>query len=360
MTKRTQMTFPRTIGMDLGVRATSFCTVLSSGERHREGTLETTREVMAAFFKAEPESRVVVEACGPSRWIAELAGSLGHEVIVANPREFRLISESHRKTDRNDARVLADFGQFRPGLLHPIKLRGMRCHIARSTLAARAHAVRQRTLMINLVRAQVRNLGESMAGCSKATFERTARSKIPASLRSVLTPLLDVLDTLAAAIASYDGELARLCKEEFPETAVLQQVNGVGPNTSLAFVATVEDPTRFKDSRDVGAYVGLVSRSRASGSKNPELRISKRGDKDLRRLLVTAATYITGPRSKDSDLKRFGERLKGRGGQAAKGKARIAVARKLSVLLHRLWVTGEVYDPLRNSAEAEPPQLATA
>lgn len=132
---------------------------------------------------------------------------------------------------------------------------------------------------------------------------------------------------------------------------MLRQVDGVGSNTSLDLVATVEDPARFPKSRAVGAYVGLVSKSRSSGSREPQLRISKRGDKALRRLLVNAATYITGPRGKDSDLKRYGERLMARGGQAAKGKARIAVARKLSVLLHRLWVTGETYEPLRNNPQ---------
>ena len=164
MNQSTTATFPRTIGMDLGSRTSSVCIVDPAGERVREGVLKTTKVEMAAFFEEQPASRLVIEASGPSRWIAELAKSKGHEVVVANPREFRLISESHRKTDRNDARILADFGQFRPGLLHPIKLRGVKCQIARSTLAARAHVVRQRTLLINLVRAQVQNFGESLSG----------------------------------------------------------------------------------------------------------------------------------------------------------------------------------------------------
>ncbi len=156
---------------------------------------------------------------------------------------------------------------------------------------------------------------------------------------------------MVEAIAEYDREIKRQCEEEFPETAMLMQISGVGPNTALSFVATIEDPARFERSRDVGAYVGLVSKSRSSGSQDPELRISKRGDKGLRRLLVTAATYIMGPRAKDSDLKRYGEKLSARGGQASRAKARIAVARKLSVILHRLWVSGEVFEPLRNSTQ---------
>lgn len=351
MTQTTTTTFPRTIGMDLGSRESAFCVVQPSGERLREGEMKTTQAEMRSFFRAEPTSRIVIEASSPSRWIAELATASGHEVVVANPREFRLIAESHRKSDRNDARILADFGQFRPQLLHPIKLRGLKCQIARSTLAARTHAVAQRTLLINFIRAQVRNLGESLSGCSARTFHKTAPDRIPTILRPVLDPLIEVLITVTKMVARYDREIDRLCEEEFPETAMLRQVDGVGPNTSLDLVATIEDPARFAKSRDVGAYVGLVSKSRSSGSKEPQLRISKRGDKALRRLLVNAATYITGPRGKDSDLKRYGERLMARGGQAARGKARIAVARKLSVLLHRLWVTGELYEPLRNNPQ---------
>jgi transposase len=346
-------TFPRTIGMDLGSRTSSFCTVDPSGKRLQEGDLKTTKLEMEAFFKSQPTSRVVIEASSPSRWIAELAASSQHEVVVANPREFRLICESHRKTDRNDARILADFGQFRPHLLRPIKLRGLQCQIARCTLAVRSHAVRQRTFLISLIRSQVRNLGESLSDCSAATFHKKAPARIPEILRPALEPLFTVLQAVTEAVALYDREIDRLCREDFPETAILTQVVGVGPNTSLSFVATIEDPERFAKSRDVGAYVGLVSKSRSSGSKNPQLRISKRGDKDLRRLLVSAATYIVGPRAGDCDLRRFGERLQARGGQASKAKARIAVARKLAVLLHRLWISGEVYQPLRNHPEME-------
>ena len=353
MSQTTKSTFPRTIGMDLGNRSTSYCIVDSSGDHIREAELKTTTESMGEFLSSEPPSRVVIEASGPSRWVAELAAKHGHKVIVANPREFKLICASHRKTDRNDARILADFGQFRPQLLRPIKLRGLKCQLARGILISRSHAVGQRTVLINLIRAQVRNLGESLSDCSARVFHKTALARIPVALRPTVEPLFSVLNSITEAIATYDEEIKRMCEEDFKETATLLQVNGVGPNTALAFVATIEDPSRFPKSRDVGAYVGLVSKSRSSGSKDPQLRISKRGDKTLRRLLVTAATYICGPRSSDSDLKRFGKRLQDRGGQTARAKARIAVARKLSVLLHRLLITGEVYEPLRNSGQAE-------
>ena len=347
MTHLSTTTFPRTIGLDLGTRRSSFCIVDSDGNRLREGSIKTERSEMHELLRAEPASRLVIEASGPSHWVSELAESLGHEVVVSNPRDFRLISQSHRKTDRNDARILASFGQFRPELLQPIQLRGLKCQVARSTLAARSHLVAQRTELINFVRAQVRNLGERLPTCGAYLFHKRVAELIPTPLQALITPLLGLLERLHAAIKSYDKQVKDLCEQEFPETAALQQVTGVGPNTSLSFVATIEDPKRFPKSRDVGAYVGLVSKSRSSGEHDPDLRISKRGDAHLRRLLVNSATYIVGPRGSDCDLKSFGERLKGRGGQAACGKARVAVARKLAVLLHRLWITGEVYEPLR-------------
>ena len=349
MNQPSTTTFPRTIGMDLGSKKTAYCIVAPDSERLDEGDLETNKKSMRAFFESQPTSRVVVEASAPSRWIAELAKVHGHEVVVANPREFRVISHSHKKTDQNDARVLADFGQFRPQLLKPVKLRGLRCQLARTTLSARSQLVEQRTLIICFVRSQVRNVGESLSDCPKTSFHKSALNRLPISLRPLLTPMLKVLAEIVEQIAEYDRLIENLCTHEFPETQVLRQVPGVGPNTSLCFVATIEDPSRFAKSRDVGPYAGLASKSRSSGESNPQLPISKRGDAALRRLLVSSATYIVGPRGQDSDLKRFGARIMARGDQASKSKARIAAARKLSVLLHRLLVTGEVYEPLRNS-----------
>lgn len=352
MTQDTPQVLPRTIGMDLGAGKSAFCILTPDGKRREEGELPTRQLEMQTFFAFQPPSRVVIEASGPSRWVAEVATSCGHEVVVANPREFRLIAESHRKTDRNDARILADFGQIRPSLLHPVQLRGLKCQIARTLLSARSLLVSQRTRLINVIRANVRNLGQPLPTGSAACFHRKAKELIPTELQPSLSPLMEILESLGKAIATYDKEIERTCKEDFPETSILLQVPSVGPNTALCFIATIEDPHRFRSSRDVGAYVGLVAMQRSSGSKNPQLRISKRGDKLLRRLLVNSASHVMGGKAIDSDLKRYGERMKGRGGQAAAGKARIAVARKIAILLHRLLITGEVYEPLRNSQVA--------
>ena len=154
-------------------------------------------------------------------------------------------------------------------------------------------------------------------------------------------------------LLGFDREIHRLSTKAYPETALLSQAHGVGPITALCYVLTIEDPKRINKSRNVGAYLGLRPRQHQSGQRDPELRITKAGDRDLRRLLVQCAHQILGPFGKDSDLRRWGLGLASRGGATAKKKAVIAVARKLSVLLHRLWLTGEVYEPLRTANRRE-------
>jgi transposase len=134
-----------------------------------------------------------------------------------------------------------------------------------------------------------------------------------------------------------------------PEVALLRQVKGVGPLISLTFVLTLDDPQRFRRSRDVGCFLGLRPGRRNSGRSEPQLHISKEGDRYLRTLLVQGAHYILGPLGEDSDLRRWGLKLAQRGGKNAKKRAVVALARKLAVLLHKLWVSGEVYEPLRNN-----------
>ena len=236
-------------------------------------------------------------------------------------------------------------------MLNQVELRGTRCQSARTLLQSRERLVKTRTKLINQVKASIRDLGIELGptGVSRTLHERSA-AKVPRELKLALDPLLAILGTIAESILSMDRSIAELSEQHFEETAVLRQVNGVGPIVALTFVATIEDPRRFKRSRDVGAYAGLVPRSRASSDSQPELSISKRGDAALRKALVNAATYIVGPRGQDCDLKRWGTKLQERGGQRSRAKARIAVARKLASLLHRLMLTGEVYDPDRQQS----------
>jgi transposase len=185
--------------------------------------------------------------------------------------------------------------------------------------------------------------------CPARTFHKRVAAHIPEALRPALEPVLEQIASLTERIRQYDRRLEAICKDHYPETELLRQVEGVGPITALTFVLTLEDPYRFEKSRSVGAYLGLVPARDQSGDRDPKKRISKEGDEMLRRLLVGSAHYILGPFGSDSDLRRHGEKIASRGGKNAKKRAAVAVARKLAVILHRLWVSAEVYDPLYNT-----------
>lgn len=340
---------PLTLGLDLGARTTQVCALAPDGTRIEERTLKTTKEAVGALLERFPGARVALEASTSARWIDSLARSRGHETVIANPRNIPIVTASMRKCDRNDARLLAELGQVKPSLLSPVQLRSDRYQRVRTLLFARSLLVRSRTSLINMVRAEVRTFGSSLPSCSAASFPKTVRRLIPEVLAPALAPILDAISSMTKQIDGYDSEVTKLSLKEFPETAALRQVHGVGPLIALAFVATIGDPKRFRKSRSVGAYVGLVPRVSQSGGRNPTLSITKQGDHFLRSLLVSSATRILGPFGPDSDLRRFGLAIQRTGDKRSKAKARIAVARKLAVLLHRLLMTGEVYEPLRAS-----------
>ncbi len=342
-------TFPTTIGLDLGGRRTHWNKLDEYGKPAGHGSVATTREALRRQLEGAP-ARVVMEACGTCRWVAALCRDLGHEVIIANPRQFHLISKSKCKTDPRDARMLAEVGQVRPSLLHPIRLRNENCQRGRVLVSARKHFVEQRTVHVNFVRGQMRTLGMPLASCSTEAFAKRFRDAIPEEYHEMLLPVLDEISALNDKIAMYDHAVERVSREQYPETEVLRQIKGVGPILALTYVVTIESPEHFEDSRLVGAYVGLTPKAHSSSGHDPQLRITKCGDRMLRTLLVSAATWIL-THGEDSGLRRYGERIRARGDQASRGKARIAVARKLAVLLHRLWKTGEVYEPLHGAHE---------
>jgi len=340
---------PTTIGLDLGSRRVHWHRLDPNGEVLGHGSVPTTREALRRLLTTVPQ-RVVLETCGACRWVAALGRELGHEVVVANPRRFHLISQSESKSDRRDAKLLAEVGQVRPSLLHPVRLRGEETQRVRVLLAARRHLIEQRTGQVNFIRGQMRTLGLPLASSSVGAFTKKFRERIPGEYREALWPLLDEIDDLNGRIKTFDQAIERISREQHPETEVLRQIPGVGPILALTYIVTLESHEHFEDPRLVGAFVGLVPKTYASSEKNPQLRITKCGDRELRNLLVSAATWIL-TWGKDSNLRRFGERIRARQDQTSRGKARIAVARKLAVLLHRLWRTGEAYEPLHGSNE---------
>jgi len=206
--------------------------------------------------------------------------------------------------------------------------------------------VQSRTKLINHVRSVVKGTGERLPKCSTESFGNRAISLLPKSLLPALKPLVDTISDITIRIRKLDKQIEGLILDLYPEAQLLQQVQGVGPVTALAFILTIEDPRRFSKSRMVGPYLGLTPRRDQSGDTDKQLPITKAGNIYLRKLLVGCAHYIIGPFGPDSNLRRHGMAIAARGGTNARKRAAVAVARKLSILLHRLWVSNQVYDPL--------------
>jgi transposase len=322
-----------------------------SGEVIAEWRMPTTPSGLSRHFEGQTPLRIAVEVGTHSPWVSRLLLSWGHEVLLANPRRVRLIAHSRRKSDRFDGRTLARLARMDPELLSPVRHRSAECQRELAVLRARAAAVRARTLLVNHLRGAVKSVGGRLPSCSAASLARQADSYLPESLRVALAPILSVVTELNMQIVAYERQLEGL-SQQHPEAAVLRQIAGVGTLTSLAFVLTLEDPRRFADSRRVGAYLGLVPGTHQSGDSDPQMHISKEGDPFLRQLLVQASHYILGPFGPDCDLRRHGLKLAARGGKAAKKRAAVAVARKLAVVLHRLWLTQHSYEPLRRERQA--------
>jgi transposase len=335
-----------TVGVDLGDRYCRFCMLNADSGVIEEGRIRTSPSAIQGSFEDRYPMRIIIEVGTHSPWVSRLLEALGHQVLVANPRKVRLIYASNRKTDRLDAEALARLGRLDPQLLAPIRHRGPEAQADLAQLRARECLVRARTQLVNHVRGAVKAVGGRLPRVSTAAFAAKVIPHLPEELRPAITPLLSEISELTAQIRRADRQLETLAERRYPETERLRQIAGVGPLTALCFVLTLEEPTRFRSSRSVAAYLGLCPRQHDSGTRTPQLSISKAGDPMLRRLLVTAAQYILGPFGPDCDLRRWGLILAARGGNNAKKRAVVAVARRLAGVLHRLWISGEPYQPL--------------
>lgn len=335
-----------TVGLDLGDRF-SYVVVLD-GEGHvvEEGRVATREASLRQPFFGCPRMRIALETGTHSPWVSRVLEGCGHEVVVANSRRLRLIYKNPSKDDRVDAFYLARLARVDPALLSPVQHRGETAQKDLALLRSRDALVSARTQLINHVRGLVKSVGSRLPACSSRAFPKKVSDKTPESLRLGLLPVLEEIGSLNDRIKDLERQLQVLCEQSYPATKLLRQVTGVGPITSLAFVLTLEAPERFLKSRTVGVFLGLVPGRKQSGDSDPQRRITKQGDHCLRRLLVNAAHYILGRFGPDSDLRRFGVRIASRGGKNARKRAVVAVARKLAVLLHHLWRSAEVYEPL--------------
>jgi transposase len=353
--------------MDVGDKSSRYCVLGGDGEVSSEGSVATTKKAMVQKFSGMHRCRIAVEVGTHSPWLNRLLAGLGFEVIVANARpsgrpvrfvvtgrrQVQLISASSRKNDRMDARMLARLARVDPQLLRPIRHRSESAQSDLMTIRIRAELVEARTMLVNAARGFTKAQGDRLPSCDTDSMGVEKMETLPAALRENLRPLLEQVESLTKQIQKLDTTIEQIARTKYPETELLRQVSGVGTLIALTFVLTLEDRDRFQKSRDVGCYVGLRPKQSESGQSQPQLRITKEGDRYLRKLLVQGAHCILSRRGPDTDLKRWGLKLAERGGKNAKKRAIVAVARKLAVLLHRLWVGGDVYEPLRNSPPAQ-------
>jgi transposase len=351
-----------TIGLDLGDGEIQVCVLNAAAMVVVEDQVGTTKTALNAVFEKMPPTRVVMEAGTHSPWASRHLTRLGHEVIVANPRKVALIKDSRRKNDRIDAEKLARLGRLDPRLLSPIEHREEEAQRDLAHIRTRDVLVRMRTMAVNSARGQVKALGLRLDSCDTDQVDADLVEELPEEIRALAQPLVETAALLTAQIQAADQRIHEIAKR-YPEIALLTAIYGVGELTALTFVLTIENAERFGKSREVGPYLygvfagaGMTPGQAQSGESDPHQPITKEGDRMLRWLLVQCAHTILRHGAPDSDLRRWGlAKMEERNAEGAKGtgkkstgkkKVLVAVARKLAVVMHRLWSHGEVYDPL--------------
>lgn len=337
-----------TIGLDLGDKYSSFCVLdTAGGEVIQRGRVRTKAEALRKLLQGYAQAEVGMETGTHCRWVRDVVESCGQEAVIGHARDLRSLYQSHDKNDDNDAEKIARILRADRKLFHPVKLRSQEAQVDLAVLRGRAALVEARTRLVNTIRSLSKNFGAPLAKCSAEAFVNRAWEQIPKPLRAVTGPMFTALEALNGSIRLVDKGIDYLAEQKYPQTQLLKQVKGVGNLTAVGYILTLGERERFERSRDVGVYLGLTPGQDQSGQSLREKRITKAGNRYLRKLLVQSAHYILGPFGPDTALRRFGQRLIAAGGRTKKAKKRaaVAVARKLAVLLHKLW-GGEVYEPL--------------
>ena len=339
-----------TIGLDLGDRFSHYCMLNEDGDAIETGRIQTTEQAFRRHFEGEPMMRIALECGTHSPWVSRLLNQLGHQVIVANARKIPAITASESKNDRNDAELLARFAAHDPRLLSPVQHRSLKRQQDLNLIQARSTLVRARTMIVNALRGLVKSAGSRLPACSTESLPTRAQASIPAALSAVASPLLEQIALLNRQIASMDQQIEKLAAR-YPEIAILRTAPGVGPLVAAAYVLTLDRPDAATN-RSAGAFLGLRPGQSQSGDSDPQRRISKTGDSYLRSLLVQSAQYVLGRFGPDSALRRWGLKLAASGGKRGKKRAIVAVARKLAVMLHSMWRSGQPFQPFQQTAAA--------
>ena len=324
------------IGMDVSLKETAICVLDGSGKIVREGTVLSEPAAIAEFVKtkADGAERIGLETGPTTTWLWHELRALGLPVICIDARHAKAaLSLQVNKSDRNDAVGLARIMQT--GWYKEVQVKSLPCHRIRAVLNSRAQLVKTKRDLENEIRGLLKNLGLRIGKAGGKAFHRRAEELVGEQplLHKAIRPLLAVRDVVCREIASLTREVLALARDN-AESRRLMTVPGVGPITALAFCAAVDDPHRFRRSRSVGAYFGLTPRRHASGEVDWTGRISKCGDAMVRTYLFEAAGVLLTRVAQWCKLKAWGHRLWKRIGFK---KAKVAVARKLAVILHGMW-----------------------
>ncbi|HEX4005624.1 MAG TPA: IS110 family transposase [Acidobacteriaceae bacterium] len=337
-----------TVGLDVGDRYSHYCLLNEESEVVEQGRIQSTASALRRHFEGQARLRIALECGTHSPWISRLLKALGHQVIVANARKIPAITGSESKNDRNDAELLARFAAHDPKLLSPVQHRSLKRQQDLNLIRSRSTLVRARTMMANALRGLVKSAGSRLPACSTQSLPVRARAAVPPALTAAALPLIDQIALLNTQIGAMDGQIDKLA-QKYPEIALLRTAPGVGPVVAAAYVLTLDRPDTAAN-RSAGAFLGLRPRQSQSGDSDPQRRISKTGNSYLRSLLVQSAQYILGRFGPDSALRRWGLKLAASGGKRGKKRAIVAVARKLAVLLHSMWRSGQRFQPFPQAA----------
>jgi transposase len=338
----------RTVGIDLGDRFSSYRILNQDGEVIEAGRIKTEASAFRRQFAGEERMRIAMECGTHSPWISRLLEELGHEVLVGNARKLEAITGSESKNDDRDAEQLGRLAHYDPRLLFAVRHRSAQRQQDLTLIQARATLVRARTMIINTARGLVKSSGGRLPNCSSESFATQVKPKLPAALGELIGPLLEQVASLNAQIARMDQQVEALVKS-YPEIGTLRSAPGVGPLVAATYVLTLDGAQAVAHSRSAGAFLGLRPRQKQSGNYDPQCRITKTGNSYLRCLLIQSAHYILGRFGPDSALRRWGLKLAASGGKRGKKRAIVAIARKLAVVLHCMWRTGQPYQPFPQS-----------
>ena len=327
------------VGLDVSLKQTAVCVVDHEGKIKREGMIASDPDVIAQFIAAHAPraARIGLETGATSTWLWTELNKRGLPVICIDARHAKAALKMQiNKSDRNDAAGIARIMQC--GWYREVRVKALDSHAIRALLSSRALLVQIKRDLENQIRGLLKNFGLVIGRAKMNTFTAKTHELIDGQplLAAAIEPMLKAREAIARQIGDLDGKLLRLARSE-PQVRRFMTVPGVGAITALCYFATIDDPERFKKSRSVGAYVGLTTRRYASGETDWTGRISKCGDGMLRCYLFEAANVLLTRVARWSTLKAWGMRIAKR---ASLNKARVAVARKLAVILHRMWIDG--------------------